>query len=75
VPLRWGSLDGLDGSLPLDFGGAVGSWAAGLLALTAWAALTPSSNTLEQGRQSITPLCARCSLETAVPRTAPSLLD
>jgi len=53
----------------------LGSWAAGLLAPTAWAALTPSSNTLEQGRQSITPLCARCSLETTVPRTSPSLLD
>jgi len=37
--------------------------------------LTPTSNTLEQGRQSITPLCARCSLETAVPRTSLSLLD
>jgi len=39
------------------------------------AALTPSSNTLEQGRQSIIPPGARCSLETAVPRTSRSLLD
>jgi hypothetical protein len=35
----------------------------------------PSSHSLKQNRQSINPICARCSLETAVPRTSRSLLD